>query len=90
MDERQIIDDILDEFDFDKVHKVMVLMNWKWVGETPPIQELRKTGRALFLDCMKNNLSLAATGGFVARREKIGKDFNYNLSFVLTEQGNYH
>jgi hypothetical protein len=48
----KIIDDILNEFDFNKIHKVMVLLNWSWyssksVSGIPSIQEMIKTATHL-------------------------------------------
>jgi hypothetical protein len=43
----QAIDDILAQFDFNKVHRVMEFLDWRWGHETspPPLAELIRTAR---------------------------------------------
>ena len=67
-----MIDEILDEFDFEKVHRVMQALNWKWHGspDVPSIADLRRTARSLLKQVVEvPNLSRTATGGFVAYME---------------------
>ena len=46
--QRLAIDDIMDNFDFHKVHRVMEFMNWQWSGEVvPSVSEMRKEARRL-------------------------------------------
>lgn len=76
----KMIDDIMTEFDFDKVHQVMNCLDWKWAssGHTaPPISELKKVARTLLLSAAKLRLDeykdeyweqgiISGTGGFTA------------------------
>lgn len=65
-----MIDEILDEFDFEKVHRVMVALDWQWYiqGEktNPSIADLRRTARSLLQHVVNNKNIAAASGGFTA------------------------
>lgn len=83
------IDEIMDNFDFAKVVKVMQFLKWKWwdaEDEIPTEYEVRKNARRLLYDVAKNPDEEASitTGGFAAH--KIGKFFE--LEFILTEWDN--
>lgn len=72
--EREQIDYIMDSFDFNKVHKAMQLLDWKWVNDSaafsvPAEYELRTTARSLLrmvATRYKNEPYFASTGGFKA------------------------
>jgi len=68
---REIIDEILDEFDFEKVHKVMVALDWKWYGTpgVPSIGDLRRNARELLNAVVKNGDHCHGNGGFYAYME---------------------
>ena len=91
------IDDIMDNFDFDKVHKAMTLLGWRWwIRETdsldiPDIPRLRNRARRLMQDAMGSHMPSysTGTGGFeVHKTTEEGKVY-LSLSFVLTEWNNY-
>jgi hypothetical protein len=68
------IDDIMDEFEFDKVHKVMEFLDWKWWfdGETervPEVYELRKKARE-YLRYVAKHGGTTGSGGFMAQCRK--------------------
>lgn len=69
---------IMDRFDFERVHKAMVALNWSWRGEgVPSIDQLKATALQLMdyadlgYDCLihKEFGYSTATGGFEARVE---------------------
>lgn len=69
------IPEIMAEFDFAKVHKVMTFLNWKWSDAVPPsIEELKSTASYLLHNCIAifeargcpPEGSLLATDGFQA------------------------
>lgn len=67
-----MIDEILDEFDFERVHKVMVALDWQWYNTAgvPSIGDLRRAARSLLQQVVDGkNLRYTATGGFVAYME---------------------
>jgi hypothetical protein len=72
------IEDIMNNFDFKKVHSVMVLMNWQWYSSisktgVPALREIKKTAKRLLNDaliCSRENKNVdieISTGGFKAR-----------------------
>lgn len=65
---RDMIDDIMDAFNFERVHSVMVMLDWKWGtdGYIPDIVELRKTARDLLSRVITDECREIATGGFHA------------------------
>ena len=84
------IDDIMRNFNFEKVHKVMEILDWKWVMTkygVPTIEELRGEARRLLVEAA-NGETQVATGGFRAVYEKNGAndpDPFISLEFVLEE-----
>ena len=67
---RSKLDELLKEFDFEKVHKIMDLLDWRWAGVigTPEEEDMILVVRNLF-DSIKGAIirkerSFAATGGF--------------------------
>lgn len=66
--ERMKIQDILEDFNFQKVHDVMERLDWKWVMTkygVPTIDELKREAKRLLIDaCVEK--TCVATGGFRA------------------------
>jgi len=93
------IDNIMDNFDFEKVHRVMEYLDWKWAGidgyGVPNIYELRKRARMLIKEAVKDlerdkecNIS---TGGFCVSAWRAPEDDKVfiKLSFVITDWDSY-
>jgi hypothetical protein len=91
MTDEEIIEDILDEFDFGRVQKAMELMEWTWGSppEYPTLGELRKTARSLLKWLLPREGGGTATGGFYAEKRTIEGEPYYRLSFVLTSWDNH-
>ena len=91
------IEDILDHFDFEKVRKAMVALDWKWasVGDVPSIADMRKTARTLLRYCEEyvgdDAYYYTATGGFWACVRQYPGDAKkyFSLKFVVSEWDNY-
>lgn len=70
---QQMVDEIMDWFDFDRVHKVMVALDWHWASADdgiPSKGELRKVARELLWRVLENKDEYKiATGGFQASYE---------------------
>jgi hypothetical protein len=74
------VEDILDEFDFVKVQKVMEFLEWKWCQAeegVPRLGELRKSARRLLNEVhykaskgLPGDEVMLATGGFKAKATK--------------------
>jgi len=55
----QMIDKILDEFNFARVHKAMVALDWKWAGcenKIPSIESLRNEAHRLLRGAANSRL----------------------------------
>ena len=68
------IDEILDQFDFETVRKVMVALGWTWSstdGQVPDIYNLRKVARDLLQRCANTESKnyFYSTGGFSAEKQ---------------------
>jgi hypothetical protein len=64
------IDDIMNHFDFTRVHKTMEVLDWGWCSDAPPdVDEMRDTSKRLLCDSVKDALKdgkyhFQGTGGF--------------------------
>ena len=82
------IKSILNHFDFNKVKKIMDVLNWKWASSKngfPDMDEIRKLATRLLIDaCVeKTNIS---TGGFRAVYDDNGDGDPYvGLEFIVEE-----
>jgi hypothetical protein len=67
----EIIDEILDEFDFELVHRTMKALEWTWHGsvESPSIGDLRRMARGLLQELLRNKYRCTGTGGLFAYNE---------------------
>ena len=83
--QQELIDEILDQFDFQKVKEVMDALNWTWgIGtesHVPDIPELRKQAREMLWDVIRSKGRMTKTGGFVAEKED---DDTLELRFEVT------
>jgi hypothetical protein len=97
-DMKVMIKDIMDNFDFDQVERTMEALNWKWLGETPTIYDLREEAERLLWGAAKSRLGdfkdthhdvaiINACGGFEAKafcNEDKTKIIGLDLAFVVT------
>ncbi len=82
---KKAIDKIMDWFDFSKVHRTMVALEWKWASAEdgiPTEPEIREMARRLMEDSINQKVSIG-TGGFRVHYNK--KDDFISLSFVISE-----
>lgn len=93
--EQEDINEIMDEFDFVKVKKVMDALDWEWGSEgVPYIGDMRKHVRELFTIASVNNSEMVyavSSGGFHILRTIFPGDSKryYSLSFVVTWKDNH-
>jgi hypothetical protein len=79
------IQEIMDEFNFASVRKVMVALDWTW-GNTPSIpsiDELRRVANRQLTQMCEKNQSAISSGGFDCTYNK--KDKCISLSFIVEE-----
>ena len=91
--------DVLDDIDFQKIHKVMHYLDWWWATEdescVPDIGDLRKQARKLLTEACTKALNnecgqyTVGTGGFRAEAKLYEDGFLWmRLSFDLTDADN--
>lgn len=94
------IQEIMDEFDWEKVHKTMLYLDWKWFGKgVPSVELLKNRARSLLeysIDAIltsgkKKYKMCTSTGGFeaTARKYKDEDKIYMELKFVLVNWENY-
>jgi hypothetical protein len=96
------MDYVLDHFNFEKCHKVMEFLDWKWAqsnGCVPSIGEMRQFARELIRDAYRNmtqqeTITKECTiecGGFVVRveQEYPGQKVYIRLRFSAASWDNY-
>jgi hypothetical protein len=95
----ELMDRAIDEFDFEKVHQVMVMLKWKWIekdGTTlsiPDIPRMKVTARRMLRNAYKcwktygGSHATAGGGGFEASygTPDIGNNHTFYLRFVVEE-----
>ena len=98
----RIEEEILDHFDFNKVHKVMEHLNWTWfeIGdEVPSVSDIRKKARALLRECADKLLDnpddnfpdyAVGTGGLYAKAYRGIDSIDYfRLYFAVESWDNF-
>jgi hypothetical protein len=87
--QQDALDNIMDNFDFDQVHKVMVFLNWKWANGNgslgvPEKYELRGEARRLLKMAIEEKTTVS-TGGFIAEYRESEVDGWMDLKFVVSD-----
>jgi hypothetical protein len=97
--ESSLIEEIIDNFDFEKCQKVMEFLNWSWVSVgTPNVENLKDSARNRLRECIdacksKNVKSdsgySVSSGGLKATvsKNRYGHINWAELEFVLTDWG---
>ena len=86
------VNEVMDLFDYERVHKVMEFLDWKWAGKgVPEIYDLRVESRRLLENVANKVIEgekyyFSATGGFKAEAWKNDDDtLGLRLNFILEE-----
>lgn len=85
MTKQENIDEIMDHFDFGKVHKIMEAVDWTWANSefgVPMEWELRKRARSLLSDAWDQQ-TMMSTGGFTARFLNEDESDGLQLEFTV-------
>ena len=83
-----LLDEIMDNFDFEKVAKVMETLNWTWLGAdtSPTVEELQNMAGNLLWDVCNADYDVVSAGGFEASKDFSDPDDPYvALRFVVEE-----
>lgn len=83
------IENILDNFNFEEMHKVMTFLNWTWYNDkVPTIDELKEKAKALLNRLhellKKENKVSVCSGGFRVIGERVGETISLELLFECT------
>jgi hypothetical protein len=89
---KEQIQEIINEFDFEKVNKTMIALDWIWAGSKthnsiPSIYELKQEAKRLLKDAAEGMLKhdtdyyFVSTGGFCATSSELG----LKLEFIVSE-----
>ncbi len=78
---QEMADEIMDEFDFDKVHRCMVALNWTWhdCAGVPEKSELRRACRGWLRNAIAGRAG--ASGGFSVRIDR--EEGSLTLQFIV-------
>ena len=77
-----LVRSVIAGFDFGKVHRVMLLLNWEWRGHIPTITELRvEAARLLRGVIMEDRVISKSCGGLHAFKT----DSSLELHFILED-----
>lgn len=96
MDDREsMIDEVIDKFNFEKVHIAMTAVDWQWQSTdntgyaVPSIAKLKATARYLLRESIKSKV--IGTGGLEAKyHPKIDDDPEFfELKFTLAHSDSY-
>lgn len=97
--EQELVDDVLENFDFKDTHRAMKLLNWKWVHSmgVPSLNEIRNEASKRIesaIECAKESKNqnhhicyYSSSGGFKASvwKNRYGQITNVQLEFILNE-----
>ena len=88
METEKVIKEVLHNFDFEKVHKVMATVNWEWEGEgIPSVADLVLCAYDLLRSVSQSDVGCTmSTGGFEAtKNEGCIDEHELQLQFVLEQ-----
>jgi hypothetical protein len=102
MSNEHTIENLMEEFDFKKVRRVMQSLNWVWYGQgdnfeqaVPTIDAMKEKVRGLFKNCERSfeeygGHCYCASGGFVVRASEWGnlKEPCFSIAFELEQVDN--
>ena len=86
----KVVEDILDEFDFDRVLKTMEALDWSYAMVEGPmhISDLRKKAREVLNNAYRMKVNVygsCSSGGFQATKIDFGNgEYTLTLDFVVT------
>ena len=68
---QEIIDEVMDYLDFEKIHNTMIALNLQWwnIDGVPEIYQIRQFLRKLLNELIDENLKEIQCGGFRVRKE---------------------
>lgn len=98
MTTQEKIGSLLEEFDFNKVHRVMEFLKWEWIGKgVPSLYHLVKAAEKHLLSAVeqleneedKEQIYVSASGGFSANAWYYDGELKLKISFKIEELNNF-
>lgn len=100
LNKQKAIDEIIENFDWERVHKTMEALNWTWhdsEGETPTLGALFRCASGLLHDAydgakMTEKSYSVATGGFIVRAfvdDETKEIYSLRLAFEVCNWDSY-
>ena len=78
------IDEIMDSFDFERVHATMLALNWKWafLSSTPTLKEIMTNAKEQLTKAYNSPLKkyTSGYGGFVVKKRKWGLSLAFEVA----------
>lgn len=90
--EDRIIKEVMEFIDFEKIHNVMVHLDWKWGNfsngnsRVPSVEDLKEEAERLLREAWKKQCSIA-TGGFHVTYEKSEDEWSPGLGLRFEIEG---
>lgn len=86
-EQSMMISQIMERFDFGKVHAYMKESNWKWHEEIPELEDLRRTALRLLVETQMDpqDIMSMGTGGFRVYKLPWGLE----LVFAMERKGSF-
>ena len=83
----EMIGQIIDRFDFQKVHDYMVAKDWRWYDEVPTMEDLKRTALRLLVEAQMDPQDVVSmgTGGFRVYKLPWGLE----LVFAMERKGSF-
>ena len=82
-EEQNMINSMLNLFDFERIHNVMHFLEWSWTDiGVPTIEQLRRQAYDMMEEVVLNEHAYLSTGGFIVRNVDGMLDLSFNLSHV--------
>jgi hypothetical protein len=84
-----MIKDIMADFDFAQVHRVMQSLDWQWQYKgVPSLYEIMKSAEKLLIDAY-NKTTTVSCGGFTAKMENGSLELSFILESMTTFTEDY-
>lgn len=94
------MNNVLGDFDFEKMHEIIVFLGWKWGNMTPDIYDIKCMALSHLMDAYKNfwesknknEETIVSSGGLQATYRYYFDDEDYNhfftLNFIVVDSSN--
>jgi hypothetical protein len=80
-EQAQVVAQILERFDFDKVLKHMQSVGWKWFDEVPDMDDIKDTATRLLIEAQMDPQDVVSmgTGGFRVYKLPWGLELTFSI-----------